>query len=751
MAIDTATNGNTNGTEARQIRLAIDLDGVLTEHPASLARAANDHFNLVLPDTAFVDSTGHAVTMAVRDWVYGMDGPAMRLVPAPGARDFLRRVVEKLGADNVHIVTARPLSSREMTLAWLEQQGLNLCEVIIADDKVSVARELRITHAVEDSIRHAKSYAAAGVTCYFLPGSLTIRPKGIAHPVRDLAELAARLFDEVRELTPVPRPRIVVADQIDATARETLASEADIVDVNGLDIPALHAALEDADALVVRSETIVDAAIFRVAPKLRVVTRAGVGVDTIDVEAATRAGVLVLNAPGANAVSAGEHTIALLLAIARQLPDANATLHAGRWERKKYKPFDLKGKTVGIVGLGRVGSVVAQRLAAFEMTLLGYDPYVPNERFDTLGVRQLSYQELLEQSDIVSFHVPSTHETRGMLGSETLPLLKHSAIVLNVARGDVVDADALAEALDSGQVSAAGVDVFPHEPLVNSPLQGRQNVVLTPHIGGSSREALAAVGEVISRTTLAALRGESVPNAVNLPAATLDAAELERLTRVSGAAGHLIGALGSSIPTALTMTVRGNVPAEVTERVYVAALAEGLQRWTSARVTPVNARIVATEHRIEPRVVVDHRAATWNAVEFSFETMTDADDNHHVTVRWENASAGIVEVDRFSLDRPLAGDVLITHHRDKPGMVGRLGTILGRYEVNIAGMQVGRHHRGGEAIMVLNVDDAISGEALTEILALDDITTAYVVSLPDPEPAWVQEPLSRSLAEVADD
>jgi D-3-phosphoglycerate dehydrogenase / 2-oxoglutarate reductase len=738
-----------NGTGLPQIRLAIDLDGVLTEHPASLARAANDHFNLVLPDTAFVDSTGHAVTMAVRDWVYGSDGPATRLVPSPGAREFLRRVVDKLGADNVHIVTARPHSSREMTLAWLERHGLDLCEVIIADDKVAVARDLGITHAVEDSIRHAKSYADAGVVCYFLPGSLTIRPKGISHPVRDLAELAARLFDEVRELTPIPRPRIVISDQIDPLARETLASEADIVDVNGLDIPALHAALEDADALVVRSETRVDDAIFQAAPKLRVVTRAGVGVDTIDVEAATRAGVLVLNAPGANAISAGEHTIALLLAISRQLPDANATLHAGRWERKKYKPFDLKGKTVGIVGLGRVGTVVAQRLAAFEMNLLGYDPYVTDERFETLGVRQVAYPDLLKQSDIVTYHVPSTHETRGMLGPDTFPLLKRGAIVINAARGDVVDADALADALDSGQVAAAGVDVFPKEPLVDSPLQGRENVVLTPHIGGSSTEALAAVGEVISRTTLAALRGESVPNAVNLPAAALDAAELERLTRVAGAAGHLLGVLGSSIPNALTMTVRGNVPAEVAERVFVAALSEGLQHWTTARVTPVNARIVAQEHRIEPRLVVDHREAIWNAVNFSFET--DADTDHHVTVRWENGAAGIVEVDRFSLDRPLAGDVLITHHRDKPGMVGRLGTILGGYDVNIAGMQVGRHHRGGEAIMVLNVDDAIPGAALMEILALDDISTAYVVSLPGPEPAWVQEPLARSLAEVADD
>jgi D-3-phosphoglycerate dehydrogenase len=211
---------------------------------------------------------------------------------------------------------------------------------------------------------------------------------------------------------------------------------------------------------------------------------------------------------------------------------------------------------------------------------------------------------------------------------------------------------------------------------------------------------------------------------------------------VAGAAGHLLGVLGSSIPVGVTMTVRGAVPAEVVEHVFVAALADGLQHWTTARVTPVNARIIAQEHGIAARVIVDDRRYE-RGVEFSFET--DSDPPHHVTVRWENATAGIVEVDRFSLDRPLAGDVLITHHRDRPGMIGRIGTILGRYEVNIAGMQVGRHHRGGEAIMVLNVDDAIPREALDEILAIDNINTAYVVSLPREEAVWVQEPLTRRL------
>jgi D-3-phosphoglycerate dehydrogenase len=714
--------------------LAIDLDGVMTEHPAPLARAANDHFNLILPDSAFVDSAGHAVTQVVRDWVYGVGGPAEALRVNVMARDFLRRVVERLGAEHVRIVTARPASSAEMTRAWLRRHQLDRCEVIFADDKVAVARELGITHAVEDSLRHAAAYARAGVTCYLVTGRADAQIKGIDFPVHDLAEAAARILDDHSALTPAPRPTIVIADAIAPSARARLGESAELVDVLGTDVPALLAAVADADALVVRSETQVDAAVLAAAPRLRVVARAGVGVDNIDVPAATRAGVLVLNAPGANAVSAGEHTIALLLAISRQLIDANATLHAGRWERKRYAPFDLRGKTIGIVGLGRVGGIVATRLRAFEAHLLGHDPYVTPERFEELGVTPATYAELLAASDIVTYHVPSSDETRAMLGEATLPLLKHGAIVINAARGDVVDEDALAAALDSGQVAAAGVDVFPSEPVTHSPLWGRPNVVLTPHIGGSSVEALAAVGEVIARTTLAALRGEAVPNAVNLPAAAIDAADLERLTRVAGAAGHLLGVLDAERPDEFVMTVRGNLPAEAVEHVFVAALSEGLRRWTSARVTPVNARLIAQEQGLEAHVAhADERNAPLapGGALFSFET--SGDTQHSVTVRWEHSLAGIVEVDRFSLDRPLVGDVLITHHRDRPGLIGRVGMILGSYDVNVAGMQVGRHHRGGEALMVLSVDDAIPSAALLEILAIDDVNTAYVVSLPNPE------------------
>jgi D-3-phosphoglycerate dehydrogenase len=406
----------------------------------------------------------------------------------------------------------------------------------------------------------------------------------------------------------------------------------------------------------------------------------------------------------------------------------------------------LRGRTVGIVGLGRVGSVVAQRLRAFEMKVIAHDPYITPERFAALGAEPVDYPTLLAASDVVTFHVPSTPETHHLLDASAIERLRPDAIVLNVARGEVVDERALADALRRGRIAAAGVDVFPHEPCTESPLFGLPNVVLTPHIGGSSVEALATVGEVISTTTLAALRGEAVPNAVNLPMASLHAPELQRLTTVAGAAGHLLAVLQPDRPERMSVTVRGLVPPDVTQHVMGAALSEALQRWTDRRVTPVNARLVAQEAGLKVGTTVGSTDPEL-VPEFSF--VVSGDPSHHVTVRWDRANAGILEVDRFSLERPLAGDVIITHHRDQPGVIGQAGTILGRHGVNIAGMQVGRHHRGGEALMVLNVDDEISPAALDELRAIPGLQTAYVVSLPAAEGALSRPPSLGGAVSVA--
>ncbi len=707
------------------LAVALDLDGVLTEHPRVLAHAASARFG-ELPERAFVDSAGITVPEEARAWVYSADGPAAHLRPAPGAQAFLARLIELCHGD-VRIITARAAASSQMTEGWLAREGFPECPVVYADDKPAAARIYGCRFAIEDSLRHARNYASAGITCFLLGDHGSNLPPRI-EPIAHLDDVLARLVGSlpVGEAA-TDRPRIVIGDVIDHLARARLARDAEIVDVDGVDPVALKLALADADGLVVRSETQVTAEVLAAGPKLRVVARAGVGFDNIDVEAATRAGVLVLNAPGANRISAAEHTVALLLAVTRQIPQANASTHAGRWERKQIRPIDLRGRTLGIVGLGRVGTVVAERLRAFEMRVLAHDPHITDERFAAVGAERVSFDELLERSDVISFHCPSTRETHRMLDAAAIERLRPQAIVLNCARGEVVDAEALAAALHAGRIAGAGVDVFPHEPCTASPLFGAPNAVLTPHTGGSSAEALAAVGEMIAETTLAALAGETVPNAVNLPPASVSAVELARLTAATSAAGRLLAVLAPDSPAQLRVTVNGLVPADVTEHATVAALAGALARWSAERATPVNARLLAERAGIG---VIVNAGTDDPAIEPSFSFEVTGAETRHVRVSWDRHRAGIVEIDRFSLDRPLEGDVLITHHLDVPGVIGGVCTALGRHGVNVAGMQVGRHDRGGEAVMVVNVDDAIPAEALREIEGILGIATAFRVSLP---------------------
>jgi D-3-phosphoglycerate dehydrogenase len=729
-------------------RLAIDLDGVLTEHPAPLAAAANEQFDVDLPERAFVDSAGLNVPVEIREWVYAPNGPAAALRPAEGAQEFLRKTIQAVGEGNAIIITARPESAATMTISWLKRNGFPTINVLFTDDKMMLARRQGCGFAVEDSERHAGNYAAGGIRCFLInrEGGHSADLDGAIHPVTSFTEILDELVDIVSTtarrtavtegLPPVTvattgaRPTIIVSDAIHAVARAELEAHAEVIDVDGTDLPALLKVLPDADALVVRSETQVTPEVLAAGLKLRVVARAGVGVDNIDLDAATRAGVLVLNAPGANAYSAAEHTIALLLGLTRQIPFADASTKAGDWPRKRVHPIDLRGRTVGIVGLGRVGSLVAKRLKAFEMRVIAHDPYIPDSRFDALDVESVPLETIWDQSDVVTFHVPSTSETRHILNAESIRLLKPGVIVINAARGDVVDQDALAEALTSGQVAGAAVDVFPSEPCRESPLFALPNVVVTPHTGGSSAEALEAVGRVISSTTLAALRGESVSNGVNLPSASLNAPELRRLTTVATAAGKLLAVLTSEIPNQFGIAVRGQVAPSLSELVLGTALASALQQWLGRRVTPVNARVIAHEVGIDVGITIgDDDPELMPRFVFSASGQT----SHSVTVSWDHTRAGIIEVDRFSLDRPLSGHVLITHHHDQPGVIGALGTILGRHGVNIAGMQVGRDAPLGEALMVTNVDESIPDAAMAEILAAQAVQEAFVVALPSME------------------
>lgn len=735
-------------------RIAIDMDGVLTESPVPMARAANQEFGLELPDLAFVDSSGLNVPMEVREWVYRPDGPASRLHSAHGAQEFIRNLITLAGEDNVIIVTARPESAADMTIKWFHDHDFENVQIIFADDKTSIAARQGCTFAVEDSLRHARNYAAGDVTC-FLINNVEALPED-ASPlmvtVSDFEEIVRRLevahrptvqSTVIDALPPVgaesdSRWKIVVADQIHAVAREQLAEVGNLVDVEGTNTAALLEAVADTDALVVRSETLVTKEVLAAAPSLKVIARAGVGVDNIDVDAATRAGVIVLNAPGANATSAGEHTISLLLATTRRIPFANSTTHAGEWKRKQIKPIDLRGRTIGLIGLGRVGSVVAKRLKAFEMNVIAYDPYLPRQRFADMGVEPVELEDIWERSDIVTFHCPSTTENYQMLNADSLAKMKAGAIVINAGRGELVDEYALADAVKSGHISAAGIDVYPSEPCIDSPLFGIDNIVLTPHTGGSSAEALEAVGRVIGSTTIAALNGEAVPNAVNLPAASLESRALKLLTQVSAAAGHLCAVIMPASPRTFTVQAGGLVSNDLTEHVCNSALAAALQTWLKRRVTPVNARLIANEMGINVEISADD--GDENSIpRFRFEV--EGLSRHSVVVSWDRDIAGIVEVDRFGLSQPLSGYVLITHHNDRPGIIGSLSTTLASYDINIAGMQVSRVVPRGDAMMVTNVDEEIPEQAMADIRNIDGMNSSVIVRLPNmfenPDPVKV--------------
>src|SRR3569833_1043075 len=360
---------------------------------------------------------------------------------------------------------------------------------------------------------------------------------------------------------PVPdkAPVVLIAEELAPSVLEVLGSDVEIRHVDGADRGALLPALAEASAVLIRSATQIDAEALAAAPQLRVVARAGIGLDNVDVPAATERGVLVGNAPTSNIGSAAEHAVALLLAAARHIPAADASLREGKWARSKFTGVEVTEKTVGVVGLGRIGVLVAQRLAAFGVTLIAYDPYIPPGRAALLGARLVSLDELLREPDFITIHLPKTPETLGLIGAEQLAATKPGVIIVTAARGGLVDEAALAEALKSGQVGAAGIDVYAKEPCTDSPLFGLPNVVVTPHLGASTTEAQDKAGAAVARSVRLALQGEFVPDAVNVQAGGVVAEDLRPGLPLAEKLGRLFTALAPGLAQSVNVEVRGEV------------------------------------------------------------------------------------------------------------------------------------------------------------------------------------------------
>jgi len=525
------------------------------------------------------------------------------------------------------------------------------------------------------------------------------------------------------------QPLVLVADPIAEEGLAILRQHARVETVTR-DRRALERNLPHAEALVVRSETRVTAAVLESAPELRVIGRAGAGVDTIDVAAATQRGIVVVNAPGGNAVAAAEHTLALLFALVRRIAAADASMKRGQWTRSAYVGTELSGKTLGLIGLGRVGSEVARRALGLDMRVLVYDPYVPDEHARRIGLQPSELEALLAGSDFVSLHVPLTEATRGILSAARIAQMRPGAYVLNCARAGLVDQAALLAALDDNRLAGAGIDVFSNEPVhVDDPLPRHAKVVATPHLGASTVEAQANVAVQIANEVLAVLEGRPAQFAVNAPSLRPEDVEaLEPYLDLVAMLGKLATQLADDRLVSAEISYRGEI-AQRNVGVLTAAAVQGLLEPVSdMAVNLVNARLLAQQRGLD---IIETRSQTsthyTSLVGVTVNTRAGATSVAGVI---SDGRANVVQIDEYELHLPTTpGYLLVTQHVDQPGIIGLVGTLLGQADINISSMQVGRKTPRGKALMLLSVDEPVPVAVVERIRQVANVATIKVIKL----------------------
>jgi D-3-phosphoglycerate dehydrogenase len=526
--------------------------------------------------------------------------------------------------------------------------------------------------------------------------------------------------------------KIVLAEKVSPATLAVFAAEPGWEVLTHDKLPdGLPAALAEADALVVRSAVQVDDALMEKAPKLRVIGRAGVGVDNIDAEAATRRGIVVMNTPGANAVAVAELTIALMLALARKLPAANATMHAGKWEKKSLQGAELRGKTLGILGLGRIGLEVAKRARGFGLEIVGSDPFVSAAVARENGIVLLPMDELFAKADYLTLHVGLTPQTQGVINAKTLATMKKGVRIINCARGELVDDAAFVAALKSGQVAGAALDVFVQEPLKDSPYFELDNVILTPHIAGSTAEAQEAVGIQIAMQVREYLKLGVVQNAVNLPSLSHEEyVQLAPFIDLAGRLGSFLAQTGKGGIDAIHLIYGGALVDAKTDLVRNAAI-EGLLQG-SENVNRINAAAVAQERGI--RVHEDKRESYRGgaATVLSIELHAISGVRHATATVIHGEQPRLLEFDGIDIEAPLEGNLLVCRNLDVPGVIGRIGTILGEQGVNIANFALGRERAGTQpvkALAVVQVDAPVSDNVLEALYTIEALLEVKLVTL----------------------
>ncbi|WP_106536394.1 phosphoglycerate dehydrogenase [Haloactinopolyspora alba] len=527
------------------------------------------------------------------------------------------------------------------------------------------------------------------------------------------------------------KPVVLIAEQLSPATVDALGPDFEIRSVDGADRDALLPAIADVDAILVRSATKVDAEAIEAAKNLKVIARAGVGLDNVDVKAATQAGVMVVNAPTSNITSAAELAIGLLLATARNIAPANQALKDGEWKRSKYAGEELFEKTVGVVGLGRIGVLVAQRLAAFGMDVIAYDPFVPAARAAQLGVRSVSLDELLAESDFITVHLPKTPETVGLIGDQALRKVKPSVRVINAARGGIVDEHALAVALKEGRVAGAGIDVFASEPCTESPLFDFESVVVTPHLGASTAEAQEKAGISVAKSVRLALAGELVPDAVNVKGGAI-AEEVRPGIPLAEKLGRIFTALAGGVATQLDVEVRGEITAHDVKILELAALKGVFAEVVEDPVSYVNAPVIAGDRGVEVRLVTHEDSPDYRNLVTVRGVLADGRSvSVSGTLSGVKQVEKIVEVLGYDLEAFPSEHMAFFRYNDRPGAVGAVGRVLGEADVNIAGMQVSRDTKGGHALVAMTVDQALPGQVLDDVVAAIGAEWGRTVDLED--------------------
>ena len=524
-------------------------------------------------------------------------------------------------------------------------------------------------------------------------------------------------------------PRILVSDPLATEGLELLRSQGEVDVKLRIDPAELLSIIGEYDALVVRSETRVTAEVIEAGLRLQVVGRAGVGVDNIDVEAATLRGIPVVNAPTGNTVAAAEHTIAMMLALARNIPQAHESLRRGEWTRSAFTGVEVRNRALGVIGLGKVGTEVAHRARGLNMRVLGYDPFVSPEHATMLGVELASLDRIFTEADFICLHTPLTEATRGLIGERAIAMMKPTVRILNVARGELVDEDALLKAIEDGRVAGAALDVFTKEPPHGSPLLAEGRIIVTPHLGASTQEAQAEVAREVAEQVIAVLEGRSAMYTVNAPFVPPETqGVLAPYVDAGSYAGKLASQLVSGQLRSVNLRYDGDIAAHDTNLLRAACLVGILSPISDERVNLINANLHASQRGL--RVTEQKSSSAEQHGSLVTVEMETTEGRIAITAAQVRGQTHIVRINDYWIDIvPNGGYMLIASHQDRPGMIGAVGTITGKHDINIGFMEVGRLEPRGHATMIIGLDDPLSEQALAEINGLTNMVQTFVVQL----------------------